>query len=172
MTISKSVSSNKRSRQDDFVKHYISNGGDATAAALKCGFAKTTAHITAAQYLKDIYVISKIDEFKKIIKKNLCIDKNDILQELWKISTSCESDNKDKISAMREINKMLGFLSDTNVNINQTVSNRTSPAVFILPSNPAQSLTWQGKIDSLIEIAQERKLLFDDSKVIDSTLAD
>lgn len=45
-----------------FVEHYISNGGNASDAAIKAGYSEKTARVKGAQLLADVNIASELDK--------------------------------------------------------------------------------------------------------------
>lgn len=143
---------------DRFISAYIDTDNSVSKAAKKIGITCNTA----TSWLKSEYVQNKINEFKRVLVKNLVITKNDVLSELWKISTNYNVEEKYRIEAMKEINKMLDFLASTKIDVNST--ERKLSAVFVLPANSSQSEKWQGDIKNLIDLSNQRAI---ENKIID-----
>lgn len=143
---------------DKFVAEYLSSNCSAKDAAKKIGI---TEH-TGGSWLKQDYVQSKINDFKKTLIKELVITKNDVLSELWAIARDQSVSEKYRIQAMQEINKMLAFLAPTQIDVNST--ERKMTAVFVLPANTGQAEKWQGDIKHLVDLSKQKML---DSKTID-----
>jgi phage terminase small subunit len=65
----------------DFVEAYLSNGGNATEAALAAGFSPHTAARQGGRMVKDVRVLSVLDKRREIVFDNLKITTERILLE-------------------------------------------------------------------------------------------
>jgi len=116
---------------DKFIAAYISNGGKPRLAAIDAGVEEKQASVYASRWLKKKEVRTKIQKIKERVMSNLVITQNDVLVHLWDIVVNkIDYETKDRISAAKEVNRMLGFLAQPD--INQTTNNNT---VVVLPSN-------------------------------------
>jgi hypothetical protein len=114
-----------------FIAAYISNGGKPRLAAIDAGIEEKQASVYASRWLKKKEVRTKIQKAKERVMSNLVITQNDVLVHLWDIVVNkIEYEPKDRISAIKEVNRMLGFLAQPETT--QVTNNNT---VVVLPSN-------------------------------------
>jgi phage terminase small subunit len=72
-------------RRIGFVENYIMNGGNATQAAIDCGYSPKTAGVQGARLLKDVRIKKEIEERQKRLAKKLELRTEDVLKELARI---------------------------------------------------------------------------------------
>jgi phage terminase small subunit len=122
--------------KDDFIKHYVLAGcKNATQCAIKAGYSAKTADQAGSRLLKDVKVLTAIEEHKKLTQSEFIYSKDKKLEILQLVmdnsSEVCTEDgnfNKGKmnnptavISAIKEHNAMQGDNAPT-VAINHNVT--------------------------------------------------
>ena len=121
---------NKPSK-DAFVKEYILTGcRNGTKAAINAGYSEKTAAQTASRLLKDVKILTMIDEYKKVQVKKFIRTKEEKLLNLEKIIDASMKLDDEKgmlnaqaaIAAIKTHNEMQGdnapVKTETDVNLN------------------------------------------------------
>ena len=107
----------KKPSKDDFIKHYVLTGcKNGRKAAILAGYSEKTADQAASRLLKDVKVLTAIEDHKKAGMKDFIWSKEKKLKVLESIAENCVSiDGEDKmnnptaaIAAMKEHNLMMG----------------------------------------------------------------
>lgn len=73
-------------RRAKFVEAYLSNGGNATDAAIQAGYSPKTAHVQGSNLLKDIKVSAMLESRRAQVCSKLEISTERILQERARLS--------------------------------------------------------------------------------------
>ena len=109
--------STKKPSKDDFAKEFILTGcRNGTQAAINAGYSEKTASAAASRLLKDVKVLTAIDEYKKASKKKFIWTKEDKLLKLEKICDAAMKLDPEKgminmqsaIASIKEHNLMQG----------------------------------------------------------------
>ena len=117
-------------KKEDFAKTYILTGcKNGTQAAIDAGYSKKTAAQTASRLLKDVKVLTMIDEFKKAAVKKFIKTKEDKLVDLERIQEAAMKPDPEKgmvniagaIAAIKEHNLMQGDNAPTVTENTHTV---------------------------------------------------
>jgi hypothetical protein len=123
----------------DFAKYYLEHGKPALAAEMvghKPGGASVRA---GSRYLKDKTVIEHLEKAKAKVADDYGISKQSLIDELVKIATKeavidgikCYEKATDRVKAVSELNKMLGF----HAPIKTEGKFEVSKGVIIVPDN-------------------------------------
>lgn len=117
-------------RQDVFVKTYLSNGFNAEQAAIAADYAPKNARQRGTELLNNDRVKKVLDSERKRIANKFDVTREYILKGLCGIFDGSDND-KTRIAAASEINRMCGFNEPERKEINiQGVS-----TVLLIPSN-------------------------------------
>ena len=105
-------------KQQAFVHHYCTNGGNGTQAAIAAGYSEATAREIASQNLTKPAISQAIDEWREHMAEQAEITIESIARELVKI---CENATKDKqhsaaVSAQLGVAKLYGLLAEDRKN--------------------------------------------------------
>lgn len=73
-------------RYEAFAVEYVANGGNGTQAALKVGYAKSAAHVTAHRVISDAKVSARVDYLRRSKLKALHMSADETLAEIAKIA--------------------------------------------------------------------------------------
>lgn len=127
---------NKPSK-DAFVKEYILTGcRNGTKAAINAGYSEKTAAQTASRLLKDVKVLTMIDEYKKAQTKKFIRTKEEKLLNLEKIIDASMKADDEKgmlnaqaaIAAIKTHNEMQGdnapLETNNNIKVEQSLAER------------------------------------------------
>lgn len=95
-------------KQKRFCEEYVIDW-NATRAAIAAGYSKKTAKQIATENLSKPYLKEYIEEIKTDLQKQANISALSQILFLKKMMSSEETTNTEKLRAMQEINKMLGF---------------------------------------------------------------
>lgn len=107
----------RKPSKEDFAKEYILTGcKNGSEAAIKAGYSEKTAGAAASRLLKDVKVLTMIDEFKKASLKKYIKTKEEKLIDLEKIWACAMKADPEKgmlnmqaaIAAITTHNKMQG----------------------------------------------------------------
>jgi phage terminase small subunit len=121
----------KKPSKDDFAREFILTGcKNGTQAAISAGYSEKTAAAAASRLLKDVNVLTMIDEYKKASFKKYIWTKEEKLLKLEKIVEKAMLDDPEKgminmqsaIAAIKEHNLMQGDNAPTETNSNLTVN--------------------------------------------------
>jgi phage terminase small subunit len=69
-------------KQEAFVYHYCSNGGNGTQAAISAGYSEKTAQEIASQNLSKVMIKEELDKFRSNRAKEAEITVQDLIKEL------------------------------------------------------------------------------------------
>ena len=125
-------SNEKKPSKEDFAKQFILTGcKNGTQAAINAGYSEKTAPQAASRLLKDVNVLTMVDEYKKASLKKFIWTKEEKLQKLEKIAKKAMEDDPERgminmqsaISAIKEHNLMQGDNAPTVTE--STVTNTT-----------------------------------------------
>ena len=103
-------------KQDDFVKAYLLNGGNATQAAIKAGYSEKTAQQVGSENLLKPVIKNSLAKHQQKNDESYIWSKADKLKRLEKLIESCSKADEEKgalnaaaaISAIKEHNLMQG----------------------------------------------------------------
>lgn len=107
-------------KQQAFCRAYITNGGNATQAAIKAGYSEKGVRVTACRLLTNVNIKEKIGKQQAKVQEAFTItveERLKILDKVTKAGLKTYKDQQDNkrpnslpavVSAVSEINKMLG----------------------------------------------------------------
>ena len=105
-------------KQEMFVKHYLSNGFNATQAAISAGYSEDSAGTNTAKLLKNTNISEAIEKAKEKLEKKFEVSTDEILQELHRIGfkESVDVDSvyrpQDKIKALELLGKYKALFTE------------------------------------------------------------
>lgn len=146
-------------RQQLFVKHYLQTM-NATQSLIKAGYKTKYPGTVASELLAKPYIAKEIEKTKQVIvdyqnqliktKTGLApVTFEDSVNMLRSIAIDTEADNRDKISAIKEINAMFGYLAPV----------QTTNTQVTVDLNKVQELTKQFMLDGSLKIEQQEKII-------------
>lgn len=89
-----------------FVAEYVSNGGNATAAAIKAGFAEKSAATEASKYLRKPHVVHAIEKSLRAQIKRIDARGDKVITELFRILNVNVKDAFTENGAMKHIHDL------------------------------------------------------------------
>lgn len=109
-------------KQERFCQEYVIDW-NGTRAAIAAGYSKKTAYSIAGENLKKPELADYIKEIQSDLQKQANISALSQLEYLKSYIASEETSNREKLDAIKEINKMLGFYANEKqeVNLNSIV---------------------------------------------------
>jgi phage terminase small subunit len=113
------------SKQKLFCEYYVSNGFNATQAAISAGYSEKTARQIGFEILKKPDVSKYIEDYKKKVAKIVLITTEDVVRGLMKEAFGeCEdSTSATRISALKALSDYTGGFDanrTTQVNVDMT----------------------------------------------------
>ena len=121
----------KKPSREDFAREYILTGcKNGTQAAIEAGYSEKTAAQTASRLLKDVKVLTLVDEYKKASIKRFIKTKEQKLLDLESIIAAAMTTDPEKgmaniqgaIAAIKVHNEMQGDNAPVETNNNIKVS--------------------------------------------------
>ena len=121
----------KKPSREDFAREYILTGcKNGTQAAIEAGYSEKTAAQTASRLLKDVKVLTLVDEYKKASIKKFIKTKEQKLLDLESIIAAAMTTDPEKgmvniqgaIAAIKVHNEMQGDNAPVETNNNIKVS--------------------------------------------------
>lgn len=100
-------------KQKRFCEEYMIDL-NATQAAIRSGYAETTARQIASENLAKLYIQEYISELQQSKSNELNITFNDIALGVYNIAKNKEAKDNDKLKAFDQLSKMLGHYSKDN----------------------------------------------------------
>ena len=103
-------------KQQAFADYYITNGGNATDAALRAGYSKKTASEMGYENLNKPHIKHYLEEeMEKVAERNKwTVDK--LIKKFQEVAAKCDNDEKFDSSgankAFTEIGKLCGFYTE------------------------------------------------------------
>lgn len=70
-----------KQRQQDFIEAYLSNGGNATEAAIAAGYSRSSARRQGHRMTTNVHILSELDKRREVVFDNLKITTERILKE-------------------------------------------------------------------------------------------
>lgn len=131
-------------KQELFLQKYLENGYNATKAYMDIyNVTELVAKASSSRLLANANLQSVISEYKADLAKKSEITKEEMLKELKDILSNTRiSQPRNAISAINEINRMLGFWAPTEThNTNNNIEQPLFPDIFTeLPPLPPKKL--------------------------------
>jgi len=108
-------------KQKLFCETYISNGLNATQAAISAGYKKISAAATAYENLRKPHIAQYVKELQAETAKKLVITRESQLEELNELKEMAKNlaEVNNAIRAIEVQNKMLGLNEPETLNVNQ-----------------------------------------------------
>lgn len=125
-------------QQDRFCQEYVANGGNATQAYIKAGYATDGAEQNASRLMTKDKVQERIKELQTSVAERLGITQEYLLGHLKDIIDNPTNSNKDRLRAVELAGKGLAMWVEKTENKNNNTGDVTAK-VILLPAGSRES---------------------------------
>lgn len=109
-------------KQQAFIQHYVSNGGNGTKAAISAGYSQRSAAVTACELLKLPKVQKRLQPKRDEEKERLGLDADWIVSRLMKEAGDPENSEAARVRALELLGKVEGIFAPEKKELNATVN--------------------------------------------------
>jgi phage terminase small subunit len=108
-------------RQQAFIAHYLSNGGNGTQAAIAAGYARSSASVTASELLAKAKIKKRLTAEKAVEAERLGLDADWITSRLMNMAEQGET-HAVRVRALELLGKVVGVYAPDKKQIDATVT--------------------------------------------------